>query len=79
MAQTLERQGRRGEAALLVAGLSKVYPSVRGRPPKRAVKNLCLTVRHNEVFGLLGPNGAGKTTTLHMLSGALSCSPCWMT
>ena len=68
-ARELEAQGRRSEAALLVAGLSKVFPSIRGRSPKRAVKDLCLTVHHNEVFGLLGPNGAGKTTTLHMLSG----------
>ncbi|KAL6764727.1 hypothetical protein V8C86DRAFT_3022151 [Haematococcus lacustris] len=43
-----------------------VYPT---RPPKHAVKDLCLGVRRGERFGFLGANGAGKTTTLSILSG----------
>jgi ABC-2 type transport system ATP-binding protein len=34
-----------------------------------AVRDLCLHVRHGEVFGFLGPNGAGKTTTMKMMMG----------
>ncbi|MDM5247065.1 ABC transporter ATP-binding protein [Lysinibacillus sp. G4S2] len=33
------------------------------------LKNINLTINHNEVFGLLGPNGAGKTTLLECVQG----------
>lgn len=33
------------------------------------VKDICLTVRRNTVYGLLGPNGAGKSSTLKMIAG----------
>jgi ATPase subunit of ABC transporter with duplicated ATPase domains len=49
-----------GDAAhtdsLRLVNLRKVYD---GNPPKVAVNDLCLGVRHGERFGLLGPNGAG--------------------
>jgi len=38
---------------------------------RRAVDDLCLTLRSGEIFGLLGPNGAGKTTTIKMIMGLL--------
>ncbi|KAJ9523226.1 hypothetical protein QJQ45_024012, partial [Haematococcus lacustris] len=53
-------------AVLGVRLLLQVYPT---RPPKHAVKDLCLGVRRGERFGFLGANGAGKTTTLSILSG----------
>lgn len=34
-----------------------------------AVKDLCMSVRKNSVYGLLGPNGAGKSTLLKMITG----------
>jgi len=34
-----------------------------------ALKNVNLTVRHNEVLGLVGDNGAGKSTLIKILSG----------
>ncbi|GGX95189.1 ABC transporter ATP-binding protein [Streptomyces hiroshimensis] len=34
-----------------------------------AVRNVDLTVRHNEIVGLIGPNGAGKTTFFNCLTG----------
>jgi len=37
----------------------------------KAVDNLSLTVKQNEVFALLGHNGAGKTTAISMLTGML--------
>lgn len=33
------------------------------------VKDICLEVRRNTVYGLLGPNGAGKSSTLKMIAG----------
>lgn len=44
--------------------LTKTY---RGKPPKRALDRLDLSVRRGEIFGYLGPNGAGKTTTIKLL------------
>ncbi|OPY39311.1 MAG: putative branched-chain amino acid transport ATP-binding protein LivG [Methanoregula sp. PtaU1.Bin051] len=38
----------------------------------RAVSNLDLTLKQNEIVGLVGPNGAGKTTLLNMISGISS-------
>jgi ABC-2 type transport system ATP-binding protein len=37
----------------------------------RALDELSLDVRRDEVYGLLGPNGAGKTTALRILLGLL--------
>eukprot|EP01088_Endostelium_zonatum_P016705 TRINITY_DN4623_c0_g1_i1.p1 TRINITY_DN4623_c0_g1~~TRINITY_DN4623_c0_g1_i1.p1 ORF type:complete len:965 (+),score=237.77 TRINITY_DN4623_c0_g1_i1:83-2977(+) len=37
----------------------------------KAVDQLYLSMRSNQVFCLLGPNGAGKTTTISMLVGLL--------
>ncbi len=51
------------------AGLTKLYPTARGKPPVCAVDGIDLAVRSGEVFGFLGPNGAGKTTTIRMLTG----------
>jgi len=51
--------------------LTKIFSDFWGRMKVRAVDNLDLRVRHNEVFGLLGPNGSGKTTTLKILLGLL--------
>ncbi|MCD4782068.1 MAG: ABC transporter ATP-binding protein [Candidatus Omnitrophica bacterium] len=34
----------------------------------KAVNNLSLHVRKQEIYGFLGPNGAGKTTTIKILS-----------
>jgi ABC-2 type transport system ATP-binding protein len=51
------------------AGLTKIYPAGKDRPPLRAVDGIDFAVRQGEVFGFLGPNGAGKTTTIRMLTG----------
>ena len=37
----------------------------------KAVDDLSISVRMNEVFTILGHNGAGKTTALYMLTGVL--------
>lgn len=56
------------EYGLCISHLSKWFP---GKPPKRAVNDMSLAIRKNEVFGLLGHNGAGKTTTMNVIVGQL--------
>ncbi len=53
----------RREKAILVEGLTKVYP-----PSARAVDGVTFSVDEGEIFGLLGPNGAGKTTIMRILA-----------
>ena len=36
---------------------------------KKALDNVCLTIKEGELFGLLGVNGAGKTTLIKILCG----------
>ena len=35
----------------------------------KAVSDLSLTIRENELVGLIGPNGAGKTTVFNLITG----------
>lgn len=35
----------------------------------KAVQNLDLRIKKNQIYGLIGPNGAGKTTVFNMLTG----------
>lgn len=39
--------------------------------PRRAVRELSLTVRPGEIYGLLGANGAGKSSTIRAAVGVL--------
>lgn len=48
---------------LQVVGASKSFPGVK------ALQNVRLDVRHNEVLALVGENGAGKSTLMKLLSG----------
>ncbi len=50
-----------GSAAIVVEGLTKVYPRIT------AVDGISFEVAGGEIFGFLGPNGAGKTTTIRLL------------
>ncbi|MFI5871074.1 ABC transporter ATP-binding protein [Streptomyces sp. NPDC051445] len=69
------RQG--DEVVCAVRGLTKTYPSVRGRrgtpatPEVRATDDVRLDIRRGEIFGLLGPNGAGKTTLVRQMTGLM--------
>lgn len=50
--------------------LTKIYD----KDKSAAIKDLCIQVEENTVFGFLGPNGAGKTTTIKILTGLMSSS-----
>jgi len=53
-------------AAILLENLTKIY----GRKPGvRAVRDLQLQIRDQELLVLLGPSGCGKTSTMRMIAG----------
>lgn len=47
-------------------GVSKSYG------PFRALENVTMAVRENELVSVVGPNGAGKTTLVNVLTGLLT-------
>lgn len=49
--------------------IKNVSKSFNGKT--KAVDDLSITLRPNEIVGFIGPNGAGKTTTIKMLCGIL--------
>jgi phosphate transport system ATP-binding protein len=51
-------------AKLLVDGVSRVFPGVRGGEPTRAVEPTTLEVAENDFITILGPSGCGKSTLL---------------
>lgn len=54
---------RRGQVALELRGITKVFPGVR------ALDNVDFDVRYGRVTALIGENGAGKSTLMKVLSG----------
>jgi len=40
----------------------------------KAIDQVSIDLRPNEIVGLIGPNGSGKTTLLNILSGTLKCT-----
>jgi len=56
-------------AKLLVEGLSRVFPGVRGGAPTRALEPTDLAVAENDFITILGPSGCGKSTLLRIVAG----------
>jgi ABC-2 type transport system ATP-binding protein len=55
------------EAMIRIDGLSKTYAS-----GFKALKDINLTIRRQEILALLGPNGAGKTTLIGIVCGLIN-------
>lgn len=62
------------ESAISIRSLTKDFPVGISGKKLRAVDDLDLDVRDNEIFGLLGPNGSGKSTTIKIVLGLLEPS-----
>jgi len=58
-----------GGANLLIEGLSRVFPGVRGGAPTRALEPTDLAVAENDFITILGPSGCGKSTLLRIVAG----------
>ena len=56
-------------AKLVVAGVSRTFPGVRGGAPTRALEPIDLAVQPNDFITLLGPSGCGKSTLLRIVAG----------
>jgi ABC-type nitrate/sulfonate/bicarbonate transport system ATPase subunit len=54
---------------LVLEGVARTFPGVRGGPPTRALEPTHLTVRDNDFITILGPSGCGKSTLLRIVAG----------
>ena len=54
---------------LVIEGVSRVFPGVRGGPVTRALEPIALAVEDNDFICLLGPSGCGKSTLLRIVAG----------
>lgn len=56
-------------AAVCMENLTKDFSIGLSGVKLRAVDNVSLKIRDNEIYGLLGPNGSGKSTTIKIILG----------
>ena len=56
-------------AKLLIQGVERVFPGVRGGAPTRALAPVDLEVGDNDFLAILGPSGCGKSTLLRIVAG----------
>jgi ABC-type nitrate/sulfonate/bicarbonate transport system ATPase subunit len=54
---------------LVIDGVSRVFPGVRGGAPTRALEPTSLAVEDNDFITVLGPSGCGKSTLLRIVAG----------
>ncbi|WP_085368685.1 ABC transporter ATP-binding protein [Leifsonia sp. NCR5] len=65
-----ERDGRAAQAAIVVDGVSKVYPAPRrGESEVTAVDNVSFTLEPGQSLALVGASGSGKSTIAKLLTG----------
>jgi NitT/TauT family transport system ATP-binding protein/sulfonate transport system ATP-binding protein len=58
-----------GVSKLVIEGVSRVFPGVRGGAPTRALEPISLSVAANDFIAILGPSGCGKSTLLRIVAG----------
>jgi len=64
------REGRAAREAIVVTGVSKVYPPPRrGEKPVRAVDDVTFTLEPGASMALVGASGSGKSTIAKMITG----------
>jgi len=54
---------------LLIDGVSRTFPGVRGGAPTQALQPTTLAVADNDFITILGPSGCGKSTLLRIVAG----------
>jgi len=56
-------------SGVVVAGVSRTFPGVRGGAPVQALAPVDLTVAEGDFVAILGPSGCGKSTLLRIVAG----------
>ncbi|GAB3600604.1 ABC transporter ATP-binding protein [Microbacterium tumbae] len=65
-----ERDVRRADAAIVLDGVSKVYPAPRrGQGPVTAVDDVSFRLEPGEALALVGASGSGKSTIAKLITG----------
>lgn len=54
---------------LRIEQVSRIFPSVSGRGPVRALEPTDLSIARNDFITILGPSGCGKSTLLRIVAG----------
>ncbi|MCW5749553.1 MAG: ABC transporter ATP-binding protein [Alphaproteobacteria bacterium] len=54
---------------LIIDGVNRIFPGVRGAAPTEALKPTSLEVQDNDFITILGPSGCGKSTLLRIVAG----------
>ncbi|MCW5729470.1 MAG: ABC transporter ATP-binding protein [Alphaproteobacteria bacterium] len=54
---------------LVIDGVNRIFPGVRGAVPTEALKPTSLEVQDNDFITILGPSGCGKSTLLRIVAG----------
>jgi len=56
-------------SGVVVKGVSRTFPGVRGGAPVQALSPVDLTVGQGDFVAILGPSGCGKSTLLRIVAG----------
>ncbi|WP_313061913.1 ATP-binding cassette domain-containing protein, partial [Agrobacterium cavarae] len=54
---------------LVIQGVSRTFPGVRGGTPTLALQPTDLEIPRNDFVTILGPSGCGKSTLLRIIAG----------
>jgi D-methionine transport system ATP-binding protein len=64
-----EDDAQPSEAAILLAGVAKIYPGRKNAAAVTALADIDLAVRQGAIVGVIGPSGAGKSTLIRLVNG----------